>query len=1728
MSRKITNNPPSHISFAKKSYGESRKATARQSMKNNMKKLIVSLFAFVLLLVGQSAFAVNPSYVSWNTASNDCADINIANYETGAGYDEPCWNGTSITANPGETINVRVYYHNTGNETATSTNIKVTHSPNGSATTHSFTGQILSPQGNLYSSAVTVTIPSSQTLTFDSTRWYPNQTHTPAGFLSGQDGSEVLDSGGLYIGDITSGWASQGSVVVSFTVGTTPPPTCSITSFTANPGTITSGQSSALHWDTSNCSTTKLFIGNTQVGNSYGQSGDKTVSPITTTEYTIKAYLANGTLKDTENKTVTVTTPPQECKITSFSANPQTIISGGSSTLTWYTSKCTSTRFFRGTTPVGGDLFGSPVNKTVLPTETTTYTVKAYKNGVEKASQNLTLNVTTAPEECKITSFSANPQTIISGGSSTLTWYTSKCTSTRLFRGTTPVGGEVSGSPINKTVSPTDTTTYTVKAYKNGVEKDSKNLTVTVTPTPQECKITSFSANPQTIISGGSSTLTWYTSKCTSTRFFRGTTPVGGDLFGSPVNKTVLPTETTTYTVKAYKNGVEKASQNLTLNVTTAPEECKITSFSANPQTIISGGSSTLTWYTSKCTSTRFFRGNTQVGGEIFGSPIDKTVSPTVTTTYTVKAYKNGVEKDSKNLTVTVTPTPQECKITSFSANPQTITNGGSSTLTWYTSKCANTKLFVGMKSFGDFGSPGVKTVWPEQTTTYTVKAYRANGTVSETRDLRVTVTAPQACSITNFSANPSSITEGDSSTLSWDTSNCDSTKLSVRTKSFGNFDSSGSKTVWPTITTEYTLKAYTADGIQRDMKQTTVTVNNIQNCVINDFTADPSSITEGESSTLTWETSNCATTKLFRGSTLIGIYDDSFGNKIVWPTTTTTYTLKTYNLNGIPVGSSTTKVTVDNSILTPPSTCQITSLIANPSTIPAGESSSISWETNDCMTTKLFVGYHQIGVYGPSWSQTVSPESTTNYTLKAYDSSGIEKDTENIRVTVSTEECRISFFYGVPQTINAGESSILNWNTNNCGSTKLFIGYNPIGTYEPSEAITVWPEHTTTYTLKAYKENGTWGATAQATIEVNALQNCAINSFTANPTSINEGGNSLLSWNTSNCTNVTISNVDGEVSNSGTQTVYPTDTTTYVLTAVGQNGGTQNRSVTVYVNSNNYPSNCTISSFYATPSSIEEGQSGRLYWTTNNCSYVNIEGIGTVSATGSRTVWPTETRTYVLNAEGQNGVGVSAETTIYVDEENNDDACEIVNFDASDTSIEDGDEVTLEWNTRNCDYVRISDLGNVSDDGEEDVSPNEDTTYVLTAYDYDGSHQTDSIRIYVDEDNGNNNNDDCSIDSFTASDTYINQGDDVNLRWRTTDCDDVSLTNIGDVSDDGDEDVSPYQTITYTLRAYGNGSDSRSIRINVDDYNDNDEEIYNTNVVTTVATNISQTGAQINGLITSSNYGNANTYFEYGTNVNLNNRTASRTSNGNNNLSEYITNLSANTIYYFRAVSEGTNGISRGAIEVFQTLRYPTVNNEVRTIREVREVVVQGPTVYGSESPIMLQIENQYQTIGVGDTINYVVFYKNISSSTLTNPMVQVFIPQGITFINSSRGTYSEGENTLSVPIEDLNPDAEGTIYIEARVDSLDSNMAQVVTTAVLIYTNPNGAQENAMAYVLNSPRGNVLGASAFFGNIFGMSLIGWLLIIILILLLVLIARSYYGRRNLLVSPFRAENNHL
>ena len=56
------------------------------------------------------------------------------------------------------------------------------------------------------------------------------------------------------------------------------------------------------------------------------------------------------------------------------------------------------------------------------------------------------------------------------------------------------------------------------------------------------------------------------------------------------------------------------------------------------------------------------------------------------------------------------------------------------------------------------------------------------------------------------------------------------------------------------------------------------------------------------------------------------------------------------------------------------------------------------------------------------------------------------------------------------------------------------------------------------------------------------------------------------------------------------------------------------------------------------TPDTVQKGQSAELSWSTQNASAVNIDGIGTVSASGTRRITPASSTTYHMTAQGDGG----------------------------------------------------------------------------------------------------------------------------------------------------------------------------------------------------------------------------------------------------------------------------------------------------------------------------------------------------------------------------------------------------------------------------------------------------------------------------------------------------------
>ena len=98
----------------------------------------------------------------------------------------------------------------------------------------------------------------------------------------------------------------NGSAVSSFTVVVTPPPPVPTATLSVNPAVITAGQSATLSWATTDANTISISPG---IG-TVGASGTWSVTPATTTTYTITATGLGGTVQAQTTLTVNPVIPP--------------------------------------------------------------------------------------------------------------------------------------------------------------------------------------------------------------------------------------------------------------------------------------------------------------------------------------------------------------------------------------------------------------------------------------------------------------------------------------------------------------------------------------------------------------------------------------------------------------------------------------------------------------------------------------------------------------------------------------------------------------------------------------------------------------------------------------------------------------------------------------------------------------------------------------------------------------------------------------------------------------------------------------------------------------------------------------------------------------------------------------------------------------------------------------------------------------------------------------------------------------------------------------------------------------------------------------------------------------------------------------------------------------------------------------------------------------------------
>lgn len=417
-----------------------------------------------------------------------------------------------------------------------------------------------------------------------------------------------------------------GSTSKSVTVTVTPVSSPEL-SFSANPTTVVYGSKSTLQWNSTNadsCTASGSWSGNK------GKKGNTQTDTLTSnTTYTLTCTNPGG--KKTKTVTVTVTDPPPAAPTLSLDANPASVEYLGGTTVTWSATNvtsCTASGAWSGTKSSSGSQGFSSL------TSNRTYTLSCTGAG---GSVTNSVNVAVADPPAPTLSLSANPTSVAYNSTSTLNWSTSNATSCSASGGWS--GGK--GTSGAESVGPiTSDTSYTLTCSGTG---GSVTRTVALSVQAPAAPTISFSASPTSLAAGDSATLSWSVTNatdCSASGAWSGSKGTSGSESVGPVNAT------STFSLSCTGPG-GTSNRSRTVSVIDAPT----VTLSANPTSVLSGDSTTLTWSSSgatSCSAQDAWSGTKATSGS------QATASLTGDSTFTLACTGTG-GTTTRSVTVTVT-----------------------------------------------------------------------------------------------------------------------------------------------------------------------------------------------------------------------------------------------------------------------------------------------------------------------------------------------------------------------------------------------------------------------------------------------------------------------------------------------------------------------------------------------------------------------------------------------------------------------------------------------------------------------------------------------------------------------------------------------------------------------------------------------------------------------------------------------------------------------------------------------------------------------------------------------------------------------------------------------------------------------------------------------------------------------------------------------------------------
>ena len=345
-------------------------------------------------------------------------------------------------------------------------------------------------------------------------------------------------------------------------------------------------------------------------------------------------------------------------------------------------------------------------------------------------------------------------------------------------------------------------------------------LYLSTKPKDKQPRIASFSVTPTTIPPNSQAQLCYEVENAQSVRIEPN---VGERKAASKECINVTPSATLTYTLTAFAANGKSTTQQATLTVESAPTPPQV-----HPADIAyfaverSAGNNPQLRLCYEVHNASHAEIDNNIGEVKLNQRDCRTITPPQTTTYTISATgPDGIAKTRQAIADVTKPPAPLPQIVSFTASPEQVVDNGITSLCYKLKDAATAQLDPGAATLRVSTDEQCVKVQPLKRTTYTLRAFNAEG--KETSDSK-TIDVVRSPKVVEFTVSPQKITRGDGVTLCFKVENASG--VDIQPAVTKNAPAGPCVPARPRATTTYTIVAFNDSGLKSQPRQETVTVD--------------------------------------------------------------------------------------------------------------------------------------------------------------------------------------------------------------------------------------------------------------------------------------------------------------------------------------------------------------------------------------------------------------------------------------------------------------------------------------------------------------------------------------------------------------------------------------------------------------------------------------------------------------------------------------------------------------------------------------------------------------------------------------------------------------------------------------------------------------------------------------------------------------------------------------